>query len=329
MNQRTTLLLVSIVLFAFVGARAGFQSSTDNSTPTFKIDDSLLHTPRSLIAYGDTRFTDPSNTTATNPKVRRWLVQQIAREAPDAVLITGDVPLAGGVKNDYAVFKSETAVWRDAHIRIFPAIGNHELHGDLRECLDNWWATFPELTGRRWYSVQLGSRAYVIVLDSDEPLLPGTEQERWLRQQLQSLPASVDFLFFNLHHPPVADVQAFLNTSHNPRPNEEALKTLLAAAGRNSHARFIVTAGHVHNYERRIEDNVVYLVCGGGGAKPYLIERTPGDLYKGPSFPNYHYVKFTLQHDRMHGVMFRVSDPDADVPHFAIEDEFDILAKSS
>src|SRR4051812_29202963 len=57
-----------------------------------------------VIVYGDQRFTDPKNINVTNPKVRRWLVQQIAQEKPDAILLNGDVPYSGDVVNDYEVY---------------------------------------------------------------------------------------------------------------------------------------------------------------------------------------------------------------------------------
>ncbi len=296
--------------------------------PTFRISDDQLGSPPTFITYGDTRFTDPTNTASTDPKVRRWLVNRIAEEHPGAVILNGDVPLAGNVKSDYQVFKAETQPWRDAGLRVFPALGNHEFHGDPQECLENWWQAFPEMRNRRWYSVQLGSRVYVIALDSNASLMPESDQARWLKQQLSSLPATVDFVVFSLHHPPVADVQAHIEVNHNPRPNEIALRDFLSAAAPQLHARCIVSAGHIHNYERQIKDDVLYLVSGGGGAKPYFIERTPDDLYKSVLFPNYHYVKFTLEKDRLHGVMIRVSDPEATTPGYIIKDSFDVAVKS-
>ena len=82
--------------------------------------------PVTVIACGDTRFTDPSNVTATNPGARRALVAQIAGEHPDAILVSGDLPWLGGVTSDYDEFRKETAAWRDEHLRILPALGNHE-----------------------------------------------------------------------------------------------------------------------------------------------------------------------------------------------------------
>lgn len=295
--------------------------------PTFRISDGQLGSPPTFITYGDTRFTDSANTTATDPKVRRWLVNRIAEEHPDAVILNGDVPLAGNVKNDYLVFKAETQPWRDGRLRVFPALGNHEFHGDPRECLENWWQAFPEMRNRRWYSAQLGSRVYLIALDSDASLLPGSDQARWLEQQVSSLPATVDFVIFSLHHPPVADMQTRFEVNHNPRPNEIALRDYLSTIAPQVHARFIVSAGHIHNYERQIKDGVLYLVTGGGGAKPYFVERTPDDLYKSALFPNYHYIQFTLEKDRLNGAMVRVSDPEASMPVYVVKDSFDVVMK--
>ena len=101
------------------------------------------------------------------------------------------IPLAGRVANDYAVFQAETKVWRDLHLRVYPALGNHEFVGEPRQDLENWWTAFPEMRGRRWYSAQLGSRVYLLALDSDTSLLPGErKQADWLGKQIDGLPPS-------------------------------------------------------------------------------------------------------------------------------------------
>jgi hypothetical protein len=87
-----------------------------------------------------------------------------------------------------------------------------------------------------------------------------------------------------------------------------------------------VSAGHIHNYERLAQDDVVYLVSGGGGAHPYPVERTPADLYRDNEFPNFHYVKLTLAGDTLRGAMYRL-DPDAATPTWQEKDSFQIHAK--
>jgi len=297
--------------------------------PTFRIEDRELPDPLTLVAYGDQRFTDPANTRQTNPRIRQWLVNQIAKEHPAAVIMNGDVPLAGEVANDYAVFARETKVWRDLGLRVYPTLGNHEFRGkDAQQALNNWWDAFPAMRNRRWYSAQIGSRIYLIALDSDTSLLPESDQSRWVQRQIGELPASIDFVIVTLHHPPVADRQEHIEVDHNPRPNEIALQELLSKAAPQCHASFLVSAGHTHNYERNLKDGVMYLVSGGGGAPPYFVERTPEDLYKSILFPNYHYVKLTLQKDRLHAEMYRVENPEVENLSVERKDTFDIVAKS-
>ncbi|MDP9115140.1 MAG: metallophosphoesterase [Acidobacteriota bacterium] len=310
------------ITLVFIALAAGLWAQ-----PTFRVEERDLHGPLTLIAYGDQRFTDPADTRRTNPRIRQWLVGQIAKERPYAVIMNGDVPLAGQTANDYAVFRAETKAWRDLGLHIYPALGNHEFVGEPRQDLENWWSAFPEMRGRRWYSAQLGSRVYLLALDSTASLLPGSEQAQWIEKQVGGLAPSVDFVIVSLHHPPVADVQTHIEVDHNPRPNEVALRDYLSKAARTSHAAFLVSSGHIHNYERSVVEGVTYLVSGGGGAPPYFVERTEQDLYQSILFPNYHYVKLTVEKDRMHGDMYRVGDAEAAKLTVELKDRFDVLAK--
>jgi len=290
--------------------------------PTFRIP---LHGKHAmLIAYGDQRFTDPSNSRVTNPVARRQLVSKIAAEHPDAILMNGDVPYSGDVVDDYRVFHDETAVWQQAGLNVFPALGNHEFHGDPQTALEHWWSAFPKLKNRRWYSAQFGDAIYTIALDSDASLLFGGDQQRWLDLQLKNLPKSIEFVLISLHHPPVADVQTRINVSHNPRPNEIALRDYLESTAPKLHARIVVCAGHIHNYERFFEHGVVYLVSGGGGASPVPVDRTPPDLYQSTDFPNFHYVKFELDGDSLHGTMIRFDENAEPAHQWQVRDQFTI-----
>jgi hypothetical protein len=262
-----------------------------------------------------------------NPKARVALVEKIAQEKPDAVQMSGDVPYKGTDPADYANYRDETKSWRDQNLRIYPALGNHELSGGADKGVENWWNAFPELRGMRWYSVALGDRIALIQLDSNSDLIPGSKQILWLRTQLAALPPSVDFVMISLHHPPVADIQTRLHVDHNPRPNEIALRDFLSQTAPTLHAAIVVTAGHIHNYERTQLDGVTYLVSGGGGAEPYPVERTAPDLYQDPSFPNFHYVRFELEGDQLKATMFRLADPDAPKPVWQEKDHFIIHKK--
>jgi calcineurin-like phosphoesterase family protein len=292
---------------------------------TFSVPDSSLPNPLVFISYGDTRFTPTSETVASSPAARQALIAKIAAESPAAVFINGDLPWHG-VAEDYEVYRTETRIWRDGHLRIYPALGNHEFSACIESsCLDRWWETFPELRGRRWYSVALGAKLVAIALDSDAPLSPGSEQRSWLENQVASLDPKVRAVLIVMHHPPAADVQTVNAVDHNPRPNELSLAAYLQKAAAHSAARFVVSAAHIHNYERLAQDGVTYLVSGGGGAKPSVVDRSPGDLYRDSDFPNYHYVRFELHTDALIGEMIRLEDYDAPKPaQWKLKDRFEI-----
>ena len=234
-----------------------------------------------MILYGDTRFTDPANTTAANPKARAALVARIADEQPDAIVINGDLPWHGGDAADYDVFRTETAVWRARSLRMISGTRQSRVlqrrPGRVpRALVDGFSGAAREAMARGGHR----TRRTCLALDSMSPLVAGSEQRLWLEHEVETLPESVQFVIVALHHPPVADIQTRLRVDHNPRPNEIALADYLTGAAATSRARFLVASGHIHNYERFLRDDVVYLVSGGGGAVPYEVDRTPADLYQ-------------------------------------------------
>jgi hypothetical protein len=289
------------------------------------VPDAGLGNPLVFVVYGDMRFTDSSETVAAAPGPRRALVAKVTSEHPDALFMTGDVPWHGGDPADYRVFEQETTLWHEQHLRLYPVLGNHEFSGcEVDECLENWWQAFPEFRGRRWYSVALGTKVRAFALDSNSSLLPGSEQRQWLESQIDALSSDVRFVVVTLHHPPVAD-QGFLIV----RSNERALARYLKAVARRSPARFIVCSGHVHNYERFERDKVVYLVSGGGGAKPFPALRGPADRYREPGFPNFHYIRFELEGEHLTAEMVRLEDYDKLSPHMWVtKDHFELWAKA-
>src|ERR1700722_14098457 len=94
--------------------------------------------PFHFISYGDTRFTDPNDTKASNPVVRNILVKAIAEARPSFVVIGGDITFNGYDVNDWLTWDKETAAWREQGIRVYPAIGNHEMHGEEKIALANY-----------------------------------------------------------------------------------------------------------------------------------------------------------------------------------------------
>jgi hypothetical protein len=248
-----------------------------------------VSTPFRFVAYGDTRFRDPKDTDAANPAVRQALVQAIAEAHPAFVSFTGDIVYNGNDANDWKVWDSETSVWRQQSIPVYPALGNHDLHGDPAVALANYFQRFPDLKNSRYYSLR-AANTLTLVLDSslDESSGP---QGQWLSHKLDAIPSDVDFVFLMLHHPPYtssSDEKKF-GGGHSSRSPEHELAHLLEARQPNTRARFVVFTGHVHNYERHEHGGVTYFVSGGGGAHAYPIERAPDDPFQSKEI-NYHYL---------------------------------------
>lgn len=280
-----------------------------------------------LVAYGDMRFTNPSVTSGTNPRVRKWLAERVGGLAPQVLLLTGDMPFTGASAADWDVFQSETASWRAAHILELPAIGNHEIKGGLEPGIANYLKNFPEIQNHRYYSALLGS-VEVISLDITSPGQISDPQARWFAAQLDHLPRQVEFLFILYHIPWMADAQTRLLVEVPTRAALVLRGTLDARISR-IHAKVVVFNGHIHNYERFERDGIEYVITGGGGAEPYpLLLRGRADLYRDPGFPVYHYLTLDIAAHRLHTVMWKVRDPNAPSLSVEAKDEFTLTASA-
>jgi len=303
--------LVALLLTVTLGIFCCPESSQESAASTQNHVALELKVPPSFrfVAIGDTRFHDPSDTDAANAAVRRALVAAIDKENPAFVSIGGDVVYVGENSQDWQVWDSETAVWREHKIPIYPAIGNHDLKGDLHAALGNYFARFPELQNSRYYSVRMAN-CLMLVVDSALNEVAGPQGD-WLRSQLDHLPSSTDFVLVVFHHPPYtssSDDKIF-GGGHSARPTEKALAKVLEDYQQRLQARIVVFTGHVHNYERHEHGGITYFVTGGGGAHPYLIPRAGADLYKDNGV-NYHYLLAEVDHHRLTVTMHKLEIKD-------------------
>lgn len=261
--------------------------------------------PFRFVALGDTRFTDSTDSNVSNGAVRRAIVQAIAEQKPAFISFDGDIVYRGDHSGDWGVWDSETAAWREEKIPVYPALGNHDLHGNQKTALSNYFQRFPRLQEHRYYSLRFAN-CLMLVLDSALNETKGAQGE-WLRQTLETLAPEVKFVIVVLHHPPYtssSDHEMF-GDGHSARPAEQELAALLEAKQITSRARFVVFGGHVHNYERHQHGGITYLVTGGGGAHAYPVQRSPGDLFQSTTI-NYHYLLAEVSEDSIKITMNRV-----------------------
>jgi acid phosphatase type 7 len=295
-----------LALLCVAAALLGLTACTEKSTAQISVDLQLkVSVPFRFVAYGDTRFHDPKNTDAANPPVRVALVQAIAEANPAFICFTGDIVYNGYDLNDWKVWDTETSIWRDKSIPVYPALGNHDLHGDEKVALGNYFQRFPDLKNSRYYSLR-AANTLTLVLDSSLNEISGP-QGQWLAAKLDSIPQDVDFVFLMFHHPPYtssSDAKLF-SGGHSARSGEQHLAKMLEERQVHARARFVVFSGHVHNYERHEHGGVTYFVSGGGAAHAYPIERAPGDPFQSKEI-NYHYLLVEVDHQQLKITMNRL-----------------------
>jgi acid phosphatase type 7 len=305
-SRRTPLAQIVFLLFASAALLVLTCCSKKSNAQTPAVDLKLdVKTPFRFVAYGDTRFHDPTDFEAANPPVRVALVKAIADVNPAFVCFTGDIVYNGNDASDWKVWDTETSIWRDKKIPVYPALGNHDLHGSEKIALGNYFQRFPDLKNSRYYSVR-AANTLVLVVDSalDEASGP---QGQWLTDKLDHVSADVDFVFLMFHHPPYtssSDAKTH-GGGHSARSPEQALAKMLEQ--RQAHARFriVVFSGHVHNYERHEHGGVTYFVTGGGAAHAYPIDRAPEDPFQSKEI-NYHYLLVEVDHQQLKVTMNRV-----------------------
>jgi 3',5'-cyclic AMP phosphodiesterase CpdA len=277
-------------------------STAQTSAASLQLD---VKTPFRFVAYGDTRFHNPKDTEAANPPVRLALVEAVAEANPAFICFTGDIVYNGYDADDWRIFDSETSIWRNKNIPVYPALGNHDLHGSEKDALGNYFQRFPALKNSRYYSV-LAANTLILVLDSSLDELTGP-QGLWLADRLDHVPADVDFVFIMDHHPPYTSSSdaKLMGGGHSARGKEQELAKMIE--DRQTHARYRIVffSGHVHNYERHEHGGVTYFVSGGGAAHAYPIERKPEDPFQSKEI-NYHYLLVEVDHQQLKVTMNRL-----------------------
>lgn len=261
--------------------------------------------PFKFVAYGDMRMTATSNHKDSDPVRRKAIIGAIAQQQPKFVLISGDLVLNGSNSSDWEQYDKELKPIGDAGATIYPALGNHDVHGDLNTALSNYFQRFPQLKESRYYTLKAGN-VLVVTLDSEQDA-PNSPQRHWLEDVLaHDLSPDVQFVVFCLHHPPYTHFTMTM-VGHEARHEEKDLAAYLEKQQRGSHAKFLVIAGHNHNYERYEHNGVMYIVSGGGGATPYMPHRDPNDFYQGAG-PTYHYCLITMESGKLNFEMYKLTE---------------------
>ena len=120
----------------------------------------LEREPRSLPSYpgfpeiqaSKNRFLVVGNTQSTshwefwqerNDRERRLNIDEITRRESAFVIHLGDLTSRGGSEKHWQEFDEMHKEFREKKIPYFPTLGNHELYGNDKKALPNYFARFP------------------------------------------------------------------------------------------------------------------------------------------------------------------------------------------
>ncbi|SYZ72299.1 hypothetical protein TRIP_C20414 [Candidatus Zixiibacteriota bacterium] len=196
---------------------------------------------RPIVVYGDTR---------TGHDQHRQLVNLITNIRPLSVFHVGDLVADGNIPSDWDTLNAIIGNLRTL-TEYYPALGNHEHQSPL------FFANFDLPHNEEWYSVNR-NHIHWIILNTCVAIAPGSEQYRWLEQDLASVPDSIKFIVPVFHHPPY---------STGPHTEDEmGLRNTLVPLFQQYSKIGIVFIGHDHDYERSYCGGIYYIVTGGGGA---------------------------------------------------------------
>ena len=205
----------------------------------------------------------------------------IAAASTDFVQTLGDniYPSAGPPDPDFSTTYSDfdSRLYEPmravlANQAFFPANGNKEYYSD-----GQFWANFP-MPGdnHSWYSYNWGD-AHVVVLDTEQPFDPNSEQYTFLRADLNAHQSEA-WRIAVFQRPPYSSTSEYSSSPDVARYLVPLFQT---------HRVALVLAGNSHNYERThplingapaAKGGITYVVSGAGG-NSFNIFSTPQPAY--------------------------------------------------
>jgi predicted phosphodiesterase len=240
--------------------------------------------PYSFAVIGDTQ---------NNPKMTAQIGRLMWERRPHFVLHCGDVVEEGKEKRRWVDELFRPCADLFAQVPVYPTIGNHERNHA------NYYKYFYVPEPKYYYKYRYGNADFFSI-DSNRPLLPGSEQYTWLDQELARSDARWKFVY---HHHPAwsSDNDDYGDTSKGPgRAGDLNVRCLVPLY--EKHNVDVVFNGHIHLYERSRplragkvdrKKGVLYITSGGGGGALDNVGPVPL-WFKAQVLVDFHYCYVTI-----------------------------------
>jgi 3',5'-cyclic AMP phosphodiesterase CpdA len=145
--------LLGIGLFIPGDVSMALQENEMKEIPSYAGFADIQATKNCFMIVGDTQRTSEWEFwRERNDRERKLIVDEITRREPAFVIHLGDLTTRGSSEKRWQEFDEMHKEFRKKKIPYFPILGNHELYGNDRKALQNYFERFPHLHRRRWYS---------------------------------------------------------------------------------------------------------------------------------------------------------------------------------
>jgi hypothetical protein len=214
-----------------------------------------------------------------NHHERTMILNEIAEDKPDMLLLLGDQVGTGDEDDEWGYFDQVMDNVRAAKIPVRSIYGNHDYGYDKARCVRNFTERFPYQPEHGTSLVKLGSLALVTVdtnfdqLSSRDIDRQAEQYKKWLGE-LEEDP-EIKGVLVAAHHAPYTNSELGANTgviSMFAEPFYAARKTRL------------FLSGHVHNYERFITGDKMFVVTGGGGGPLRSVDTTSARRFQNDAY---------------------------------------------
>lgn len=261
------------------------------SESTVEYTDPISLPGRARVAVvGDLQRTGSVETwRENNDKHRPSIVAGIVADAPDALIVLGDLVWWGSSVEDWSYFDTLMSPVRRSQIPVLPVIGNHDYYGSAEKARKNFLQRFPWFAEDGMVRV-IDSVAYVILnTNFGEVGAKGADkQRRWFVSTLRSLDANDGVLAIVVcgHHPPFTN-----STVVDP---DYTLQSYFVPSFLYSPKSAAWLSGHAHTYERFSVDGRLFVVSGGGGGPRQTVANASRtgcvDHYEGAALRPLHHL---------------------------------------
>jgi predicted phosphodiesterase len=212
-------------------------------------------------AYSFAVFADSQD----NPRIWNKVTTHAYAERPDFAIHGGDLVGDGNRYRDWTEEFFPPAETFMSRVPLFTMLGNHENDAD------HYYRYFDNPAPEYFYTFDYGNARFFLV-DSDRPLVAGSETFQWLDYQLSR--SSKNWNFVVLHHPPYTSDENDYGDTTKADALEGDPDVTQAIPLFEKYGVDVVFYGHIHDYERSWpikggkvdrENGVTYIQIGGAG----------------------------------------------------------------